>query len=95
MSPVAVETQHLTCDSLVNYVAAWEYVLMESDTPCVTFCVTIKSIEQMLYPSCALIASALCFCVLVLGATLVRWELGKNKVIGGSTWKARPCTQIT
>lgn len=77
---VALETQNLTCCSWVN-VAAWECVLMERDIPCVTFCVTIKSIEQMLCSSCAVIASALCLCVLVLGVTLMEWESGEDRDI--------------
>lgn len=66
---------------------------MESDIPHVTFCVTIKSIEQMHYPSCAVIASALCFCV--PGVTLTGWELGKIRSIGRSLWRARPSTPAT
>lgn len=40
LSPVAVETQNLTCCSLMNYVAAWECTLMERGMPPVTFCAT-------------------------------------------------------
>lgn len=68
---------------------------MESDIPRVTFCVTIKSIEQMPYPSWAVVASALRFCVLVLGVTLTGWELGKTRNIGRSLWRARPSTPAT
>lgn len=69
---VAVETQNLICCSWVNYMAAWDFVLVESDIPCITFCVTIKSIEQKLCCSCAVIISALCHCVLIFGVTLMR-----------------------
>lgn len=54
---------------------------MESDIPCVTFCVTIKSSEQMFCSSCAVIASALDFCVLILGVTLMGWESGEDRDI--------------
>lgn len=90
-----MEIQNLACCSWVNYVTAWECVFMESDITGVTFCVTIKSIEQM-FSFCNVIASALCFCVLILGVTLMGWESGEDRDIWKEPqWKVRPSTSTT